>query len=118
MQNFTRMKILVVGIGMMLSMSGGVAEAAPVRQFEVGYGWDAGFAYGQAEPLAGVAELSLGSGGDVVPQVAAPHELYLEEAVGVRKSAAVPVPGSLVLFGTGLLLLAVVARRRAQGRVW
>lgn len=117
MQNFTRMKILVVGIGMTLSTLGGVAEAAPVRQFDVGYGWDAGFAYGQAEPSAGVAEFSLGSGGDVVPQVA-PHELYLEEAVGVRKSAAVPVPGSLVLFGTGLLLLAVVARRRAQGRVW
>ena len=119
MQNFARMKVLIIGVAMAFPGAGGVAEAASVQQFAVGHGWDSGFAYGQVDPLGDLSFPWQPESATVDALQAEPLEDVLSRQVApASKSATVPVPGSLVLFGSGLLMLAIVGRRRAPRRVF
>lgn len=104
MQSYTRLKILIVGACVVFSGAMSVAEAAPIHQFDVGYGWDGAFAYGQAETPPSSETPQASESEAVVDTLDVP-------AVASRKTATVPVPGSLALFGSGLVLLAVAGRR-------
>jgi hypothetical protein len=114
MQNFAAIQILMLGASLVFPGSALRADAAPMQSFDVGYGWDAGFAYAPPD-LANVAV--------PVPSISA-VELRADAVDGVfeartaspRKSVVIPVPGSLVLFGSGLVMLAIFARRRTPRR--
>lgn len=117
MQNFIGIQILVLSAA--LALPGGVpsAHAATTQVFDVGYGWDAGFAYAQPDQLHGLPAIAADPG-----RVAGPLELRVDAAEADRAAPAnpaikaIPVPGALVLFGSGLLALAVAGRRRTVRR--
>lgn len=117
MQNFIDIRILVLSAGLALSGAAPQANAATSQVFDVGYGWDAGFAYAQPDHVRSIPAVAADSGFAV-----GPLELRADAADVDRSppaapaTKAVPVPGALVLFGSGLLALAVASRRRATRR--
>ncbi len=112
MQNFAAIRLIVLGLGLTFPGVAPAADAAPVQVFDVGYGWDAGFAYASPDGLAGAAKRE--SGKSLRAGRAEAAEPGREASS--RTPAAVPVPGSLVLFGGGLAALAVAGRRRSPRR--
>lgn len=115
MQNFAAIQVLMLGASLVFPGSALRADAAPTQSFDVGYGWDAGFTYAQPDQLTGAA-VSAEPLNAVDLRAEAVDGVFEVRAASPRKSATIPVPGSLALFGSGLAMLAVVARRRAPRR--
>lgn len=117
MQNLIGIQILVLSAGLALSGGAPSAHAATTQVFDVGYGWDAGFAYAQPDQLHGVPAIAADPG-----RVAGSLDLRIDAVDADRAAPAnpvakeIPVPGALVLFGSGLLALAVAGRRRTVRR--
>lgn len=118
MQNFAAIQILMLGASLVFPGSALRADAAPSQSFDVGYGWDAGFTYAQPEQLqsAGLAADSRFHTDTTELRAEAVDGAFEARPAAPQKSVTIPVPGSLVLFGSGLAMLAVVARRRAPRR--
>lgn len=115
MQHLAAIQILTLGAALVFPGSAPRAEAAMTQSFDVGYGWDAGFTYAQPDQLRG--------GADPAPRInvtdlrAEAVEAVLDPPEAApRKAVAIPVPGSLVLFGSGLVMLAFAGRRRSSRR--
>lgn len=118
MQNFAGIKILTLGAALVWPGSATLA-AAPVPAFDMGYGWDAGFAYaspGQPGATASshfLIEDPAGRTGATALRALATDDVVEATAIA-QSNPTVPVPGSLILFGSGLVMLAIAGRRRSS----